>query len=143
MLLVLFSERVWSREHACRKHLVGLDVLLSVNASCLVLRTRLVKGACLLKASRRSRRLVKCECVLSFFPNASCQGKRACQKRLVGLRVLLGMNASCRVFRTRLEKGACLSNATCRSWRLVMSECVLSCFPNASCQGSVPVESVL
>ena len=125
-------------------------------------RTRLDKGACLSKASCRSWRLVMSECVLSCFPNASCLGgvpfesvlrswrlvkcecvlscfservltrERAYRKRLVGLGVLFSVNASCCVFRTRLDKGACHLKASCRSWRLVMSDCVLSCFPNTS-----------
>ena len=41
MRLVVFSEHVLSRERACRKRLVGLGVLLSMNASCRVFRTRL------------------------------------------------------------------------------------------------------
>ena len=71
MRLVVFSKRVLGRERACQKRLLGLAILLSVNASCRAFRMRLEKGACLLKASCRSWRLVKCECVLSCFPNAS------------------------------------------------------------------------
>ena len=48
--------------------------------------------------------------------------------RLVGLGVLLCTNMSCRVFLTRLDKEACRWNASCKSWRLVMHEHVLSCF---------------
>ena len=80
---------------------------------------------------------------LVVFSERVLSRERACQKRLVGLGVLLSMNASCLVFQTRLVKGACLSKASCRSWRLVKCECILSCFPNASCQGSVPVEGLL
>ena len=113
MRLVLFFEGILTRERAYQKRLVGLGVLLNVNASCRVFRTHLDEGACLSKASCRSWRLVK---------------------RKLGLVVFLW---------TRLDKGACLSKASCRSWRLVMSECGLFCFLKASWQGSVPIESVL
>ena len=83
-VLSCFSERVLSRERACRKRLLGLGVLLSVNASCRVFRTRLVKGAGLSKASSRSWRLVKYECVLLCFSR-----ERARLKRLEGLGILV------------------------------------------------------
>ena len=67
-------------------------------ASCLVFRTRLDKGACLSKGSCRSRRLVKCECILSCFSERVLTRERAYRKRLVGLGVLLSVNASCCVF---------------------------------------------
>ena len=75
-----------------------------MNASCPVFRTRLDKGACLSKASCRSWRLVKCECVLYCFSERVLTRERAYQRRLVGLGVLLSVNASCCVFRTRLER---------------------------------------
>ena len=80
---------------------------------------------------------------LVVFSERILSRERACRKPLVDLAILLSMNASCLVFQSCLVKGACLSNASCKSWRLVKYECVLSCFPNASCQGSVPVESLL
>ena len=135
--LVVFSERILKRERAYRMRLVGLGVLSSVNASCRVFRTRLDKGACLSKASCRSWRLVMSECVLSCFSERVLTRERAYWKHLVGLGILLWANASCCVFRTRLDKGACHLKASCRFWRLVKCECVLSCFPNASWQGSV------
>ena len=46
--------------------------------------------------------------------------ERAVRRRLGGLGSLLCAKASCRVFRTRLEKGACRAKASCRSWRLVL-----------------------
>ena len=95
---LVLSERVLTRERAYPKRLVGLGVLLSANASCSGFRTRLVKGACLSKASCRSWRLVKCECVLSCFSERVLTRKRAYRKRLVGLGVLLSKNASCLVF---------------------------------------------
>ena len=56
--------------------------------------------------------------------------------RLVGLGALLCANTSCRVFRTRLEMGACHANASCMCWRLVMREYVLSCFSNVHEMGA-------
>ena len=55
-------------------------------------------GACLSKASCRSRRLVKFECVLSCLCERVLTKKRAYRKGLVGLGVLLSVNASCLVF---------------------------------------------
>ena len=52
--------------------------------------------------------------------------------RLVGLGALLCANMSCLAFRMCLEMGASLANASCRSWRLLMCEYVLSCCSNAS-----------
>ena len=98
MRLVVFSERVLTRECAYRKRLVGHGFLLSVNASCCVFRTRLDKGVCHLKASCRSWRLVKCECVLLCFSERVLTRERAIRKRLVGLGILLSVNASCGVF---------------------------------------------
>ena len=46
--------------------------------------------------------------------------ERAVRRRLGGLGSLLCAKASCHVFRTRLEKGACRAKAFCRSWHLVL-----------------------
>ena len=66
-----------------------------MNASCRVFRTRLDKGACLLKASCRSWRHVTCECVLSCYAERVLTRERACRMRLVGLGVLLSVMKVC------------------------------------------------
>ena len=81
-----------------------------------------------MNASCRSCHLIMSECVLSCFSERVLKWERAVRKRLVGLVILLSVNMSCRVFRTHLDKGACRWNASCRSWRVVMSEYVFSCF---------------
>ena len=88
-----------------------------------------VEGACLLKASCRSWRLVECVGVLSCFAIASCRGS-------VPVESVLQVLASCCVLRSRLVEGACLLKASCRSWRLVECVGVLSCFAIASCRGA-------